>query len=126
MRVKAPKSIQSLKKIFVLVVFGILMLSLVKNVSRVFDARERVQKEAQRLEKAQEKNAQLERQVAKVQSESYVEKQAYEKLGLVKDTEIVLVLPEEDVLRKLSPHIEESENVRESTPNWKKWVDLLL
>lgn len=126
MRVKAPKSIQSLKKIFVLVVFGILMLSLVKNISRVFDARERVHKEALRLEKAQEKNAELLRQVAKVQSGAYVEKQAYEKLGLVKDTEIVLVLPEEEVLRKLSPHIEDKQNITESIPNWKKWIDLLL
>lgn len=101
----------------------ILALSLIKNISRVKYGREIIQKNEAKLNKVRDENKRLEDELKKVQSEDFIEKQFRDKLGLVKEGEIVMVLPEADIVKKLSPIIPQEEEEKPK-PNWQKWWEL--
>ena len=61
----------------------------------------------------------------KVQSDIYIEKQMRDKLGLAKEEEVVIIMPDEEILRKLAPTYPEEEQTLPD-PNWKKWAQLFL
>lgn len=78
------------------------------------------------LDKLEDENKELQRQLENVKTERYSEKEARDKLNLAKEGEIVLVLPDDDVLRKLSPRRKEEQEHLLPDPNWKKWLSLFL
>ncbi|MDP3994252.1 MAG: hypothetical protein Q8P91_00270, partial [bacterium] len=55
--------------------------------------------------------------------QEYIEKQLRDKLGLSKEGETIVVLPDADTLRKLVPPIPGEEEILPD-PNWKKWLKL--
>lgn len=84
------------------------------------------------LDEAAESVWQLEEEQAKllemrevVESDEFVEREAREKLGLAKPGEVVVILPPDDVLRRLAPKFEEEEFVEEQ-PIWKRWVGMFF
>ncbi|OGM84628.1 hypothetical protein A2376_03270, partial [Candidatus Woesebacteria bacterium RIFOXYB1_FULL_47_31] len=87
------------------------LLSLVRNVSKIADAEKRISKAQERVEKLRKENEETERRLAEVKGEEYIEKQLRDKLGLAKEGEIVVVLPDEETLRKIAPGIAEEEDV---------------
>ncbi|KKU03644.1 MAG: septum formation initiator [Candidatus Woesebacteria bacterium GW2011_GWE1_45_18] len=99
------------------------LLSLVRNVSKIADAEKRISKAQERVEKLRKENEETERRLAEVKGEEYIEKQLRDKLGLAKEGEIVVVLPDEETLRKIAPGIAEEEDVLPD-PTWKKWLKL--
>lgn len=106
-----------------ILVFTILASSLFKSVSRIKQGDEIIKKTETRLEKLNEENKKLEEQVQIVSSPEYVEKQLRDKMGLVKEGEIVLVLPEPEIVKKLAPKLSFNEVVP-LKPNYQKWFDL--
>jgi len=63
-------------------------------------------------------------QLEYVKSAEFLEKEAREKLGLAREGEVVVILPEnvEELISANQPQI--SENQEE--PNWKKWLKLFF
>ena len=106
-------------------IFFVLVASMIKSFKRLSDGDELIAKNEVRLEKIKEENAKLTEQLKVIQSEEYSEKQYRDKLGLAKEGEIIVVLPEADVVRKLSPSIPEEQEIR-PRPNWQKWFDLFF
>ena len=106
-----------------IVIFLILTSSLIKSLKRIAEGRALVRRSEAKLEKIQKENERLEEQLKIIQSDEFVEKQLRNKLGLVKEGEIVVVLPEADIVKKLSPIIPEEEEAK-PRPNWQKWIDL--
>jgi cell division protein FtsB len=104
---------------------ALLLISTFRNISRVAAIRSDVEKERQKLEKIKAENASLEAQIAKAQSSGFIEQQLRDKLGLVKEGEVIVVLPDEDTLRKLAPPQLIEENTLPD-PNWKKWEKLFF
>ena len=96
-----------------------------RNISKINKAKEKVVKVEQNIEKLKEDNKELEEKLGEVQSTQFIEKQIRDKLGLAKEGEIIVVLPNEDVLRRLAPKIEEDET-KLPDPNWKKWMNLFM
>ena len=84
-----------------------------------------IKKTATKLEKIDEENKKLAEQAELIQSEEFMEKQLRDNLGLAKEGEIVLVLPEADILRKLAPVVPKDEE-EPLKPNWRKWMDLFI
>jgi hypothetical protein len=82
-----------------------------------------IEEAQEQVDKLKEENQRLEEKIKEVRNIEFVEKQLRDKLGLAKEGEIVIVLPEDEVLRKLAPKIEEEEEVLPD-PNWKKWMQL--
>jgi len=104
----------------------ILMLaSIARNIGKVIVIREEVAKERERLERFEKENERLQKKITETQSDEFIEKQIRDKLGLVKEGEIVVVLPDEEILRSLAPKIEVEQDSLPD-PNWKRWLKLFL
>lgn len=106
-----------------LVIFLVLLTSLFKGFKRIREGQNIINKNIVNLEKIEAEKNRLEEQLKISESEEYVEKQLRNKLGLVKEGEIVIVLPEASIVKKLSPVIPEEE-VSKPKPNWQKWLEL--
>jgi cell division protein DivIC len=103
----------------------ILMLSvtLVKNVIRTNQIREQIEAEKVKIAKIQAENDKLASEVANTQSAEFIEREMRNKLGLGKEGEAVVVLPDPDALRKLVPVVPVEVDTLPD-PNWRKWVHL--
>ena len=104
-------------------IFLLMFVSLIRNVLRVVESNKRIEKAQDRVEKLKKENEELEEKLAVTKSEGYIEKQFRDKLGLAKEGEIVIVLPDEKILGTLAPSLEEEEETLPD-PNWKKWLKM--
>lgn len=105
------------------IIFLILISSLAKSLRRIKMGDIAIEKTKIRLEKSETENERLAEQAKITQSEEFLEKQLRDKLGLSKEGEIILVLPEAEIVKKLSPQIPKEEEVKPK-PNWQKWLEL--
>ena len=105
----------------------LLVISFISNIARTRQMRSVLDEAQISLEELQSKQAELQQNLQQTEGDFFVEKEARNKLGLVKENEIVLVLPDDETLRRLSP-IEEDANEEYLLPdaNWKKWKQLFL
>jgi cell division protein DivIC len=109
----------------VLGVVLLLSITLVKNILRNVDINKKIATEKAKVEQMKQENANLAQKVAEIQSQAYIEEQLRDKLGLAKEGEIVVVLPDTATLEKLAPEVPTQE-VALPDPNWKKWLKLFI
>ncbi len=107
-----------------LIIMVILVVSLVRGVEEIRRARERVKKAEERVLKLKSEEKELEERLSLVEGKEYVEKQLREKLGMGKEGEIVVILPEKEIVKKFAPRIEEENTLPD--PIWKKWAKLFI
>lgn len=119
------QKIRTYSNYLLILLFILLMISLTRNIFRVLGAGERIERARDRVEKLKKDNEELERKLAEIQSQEFIEKQLRDKLGLAKEGEVVIVLPDEEILRKLAPRQEEEEETLPD-PTWRKWLKLFL
>lgn len=105
------------------IIFIFLVFSFVKSTLKLREGNELIKKNQLKLEKIKEENSRLEVELKKVQNPEFIEKEIRNKYGLVKEGEAVIVLPEPDVVRKLSPQIPEEDEIKPKS-NPQKWWDL--
>jgi cell division protein FtsB len=110
-------------KYLFLAVVVLLFISLVRNIIKSVQVGNRIKAEKTKLEDLKKEKNELERKLAETQSAEYLEKQLRNKLGLAKEGEIILVLPDEETLKKMAPENIEPEEVLPD-PTWKKWLKL--
>lgn len=101
----------------------ILVFSFLRNLTKSLQIQRRIQEEERKVEALKQENERLKRERERVTSEVYIEKQIRDKLGLAKEGEYVVVLPDEETLKRLAPKIEQEEEILPD-PNWKKWAQL--
>jgi len=110
----------------IFIVFAILMISsILRNIGRVVAIRGEVAKEKSKLEKIQNENDRITEEIKKAQSPEFIEKQVRDKLGLAKEGEVLVVLPDADEVKKLAPRLDSEENYLPD-PIWKKWWKLFM
>ena len=114
------KNYQKYLLFFLCIVFA---LSLARNIARIKNAQVRVEGIKERVEKLQKEKEELRVKVEEAKKQEYIEKQLRDKLGLSKEGETIVVLPDADTLRKLVPPIPEEEETLPD-PNWKKWLQV--
>jgi len=101
----------------------ILLLSLARNVLKIRKSEQKIRQAEEGVAKLKMENEELQQKLGETTQAEYVEKQLRDKLGLAREGEIVVVLPDDETLRKLAPKpVEEEETLPD--PNWKKWVHL--
>jgi len=120
---KATIKLSSLTNYAVWLFILLLVVSTVRNIGKVMSIREEIKSEKQRIFKMEAENRALQAQVAMTQDPQFVETEIRNKLGLVKEGETIVVLPDEETLRKLAPTAKMSEDLL-PPPIWKKWVNL--
>lgn len=108
-----------------LIVSIVLIVAIGKNVWNLAGKPDALEEARQRLLQLEKEQAELLELKERVESEEFIEREAREKLGLAKEGEVVVVLPPEDVLRRLAPKIEEEESP-EKLPIWKRWVRMFF
>ena len=124
--------LQGMKKIFgkigIYAIWGliiILSLSVIQNVGRNVQIDDQIQEEKAKLAKIQADNDKLNQELAQTQSPDFIEKEVRDELGLGKTGEAMVVLPDDDILRKLAPQMSTEVDVLPN-PNWIKWEKLFL
>lgn len=122
------KSIEKPKYLFTIVtIFLVFFLgfSFLRNIGKVSKVKKEIKEREIRVEKLKEENERLRTTLAQTQSGEFVEKQIRDKLGLAKEGEIVLVMPDSEILEKLAPDLPSREA---SLPlkNWEKWYRLFF
>ena len=110
-------------RLIALVLTLLLIVSLVRNIKKTLEAEGRIEKKEERVEELKAENEELRKRLESVTSDEFVEKQLREKLGLVKENEIIVVLPDEETLRALIPEPKEEVDTLPK-PNWQKWLTL--
>lgn len=103
----------------------LMLVSLTRNIVKVREAKDRLKEKEKYIEKTREENEELSRRVDTFKSEEYIEKQLRDKLGLAKEGEIIIVLPDEETISKFAPSDEKEEEILPD-PNWKKWLNLFF
>lgn len=106
-----------------------LIVSFSRDLWKLVQKEGQIQKADLRLEKLEDQNQELEKKAQEVQMPEFIEKEAREKLGLAKEGETVVILPEnfEQALRQAQGKLElSSENASDDLPNWQKWWKLFF
>lgn len=98
-----------------------LIVSLSREILELIRKEEVIEKEQLKLEELKVENQILSEKLEYFQSEEFVEKEAREKLGLAKEGETIVILPEgfENIMESNQPE----EKIAE-TPNWQQWLKL--
>lgn len=112
-------------KYLVLIVSLFLLLGAGRSIVSFLGRGKTVEEAEQKLEKLKEEQARLLVLKEQVESEEFVEREAREKLGLAKPGETVVVLPDEEILRRLAPPVEEEDFIEE-LPIWRRWAKLFF
>jgi len=98
-------------------------ISLARSIIKIKQVNSKIIEKEEDVKKLSEENEELKRRLAIAKSSEFLEKQLRDKLGMSREGEIVLILPDDEILRKLAPkHVEEEETLPD--PNWKKWAHL--
>lgn len=108
-----------------LILLVLIVISIIRNVGKAMSIRAEVAKERMRVEALKKENEELQARISQTQSDEFVEKQIRDKLGLIKEGEIVVVLPDEEILRSLAPKLESEEDALPD-PNWVRWLKLFM
>jgi cell division protein FtsB len=103
----------------------VLALSLAKSISRANEIRNQIRDEESKIIKIQAENDKLAEKLTQAQSPNFIEKEVRDKLGLGKEGESVVVLPDPEVLKRLAPVIPVEADILPD-PNWKKWMKLFI
>lgn len=104
----------------ILTIIGIfVVVTTLLSLRDVLGKRGIVESRNQELEEAKAENARLKKQLVEVKSPGFVEKEARNKLGLVKPGEVVLVMPE-------AKGAGSSEKVVQVQTNWEQWWRLFF
>ncbi len=99
------------------------IVSLIRNILRINQANKEILEAEERVDKAIAENNELKAKVEKLRSSEFQEAQLRDKLDLAKEGEIVVVLPDEEILRKLAPKRIKEENILPD-PTWRRWLKL--
>ena len=117
MKSKIVIVIAALVLIFIIYNFGVRILT-------AFKAGDRLTEAADRLHALEIKNKELKQQLEDVTSPDYIEKTARDKLGLAKEGEVVVVIPEEKIKQVLGVKKDSAEEER--LDNWLGWFRLFF
>ena len=122
---KIKRKLKTYSNYVLIAVFSLMLISLTRNILKIRTFRGRLTETEERIEKLKSGNEVLGEKLDTFQSDEYIEKQLRDKLGLAKEEETVIVLPDEETIRKFAPKTEEEEEILPD-PNWKKWFKLLF
>jgi cell division protein FtsB len=111
---------------FLAILSLILIVSLIRNIQSLRVANQRIDKARSELKNLQNEQDSLNKQAKSVDSSYFTEKEARDKLGYAKDGEVVIVLPSQDILRRLAPVAPQEEYQSPPEPHWKQWLKLFF
>lgn len=110
---------------FLIFLIFIFTSSLIQSIKRANSIKLEVERKNESLENLKKEQERLKKELLRVQSEEYIERQLRDNLGLSKEGEITVVLPDPDIVKKFAPNLETPEEALPD-PNWKRWMKLFI
>ena len=99
-----------------------LIANLSNNIFRMFRVTDELRSTEQKVRELGEQKENLTGKMEFYQSEEFIEQEARNKLNMVKEGEVVIVLPS-----NLKEILKEKEiRMQVSSPNWRQWLELFL
>ena len=108
-----------LLNLFIIIVGLLLIVNLTRSISQLVKSWEKVDQVKKETELVQKKNSELQVKLQEAQSQEFIEKIACDKLGLAKEGETVVILPQ------IEPEATKS-GIQTNLPNWQKWWQLFF
>ena len=106
---------------WVLLIISILfVISVIRSWSNLSERSYGITATQEKLDEVKREREELERQLARVESLEYVEKEARNKLNLGKEGELVVLIP------SISPFLSPTPTPIDTSPNWEKWVKIFF
>lgn len=109
---------------FLTFILFLFILNLSRNLWRLWHAGDRVEEAQEKLEKLKVENVQLQREKERIEKGDFIEEQARNKLFMVKENELVLVLPLSADRDKEKDFVEKELPVNEGKEIWQKWLEI--
>lgn len=106
-----------------MVVAGLILISLIKQISESLDAGKRLDREVEEVTGLQEENKKLKRRLEEVLKLEFIEEVARNKLNLSRTNETVVIIPQEAVNQVIASNQEVKES---KLPNWQGWLRLFF
>ena len=110
-------------RLIVTIVSILMVVSLSRSIMSLWGKYDIVKDRERELVREQEKNTRLKAEFEQVQSPEFIEREAREKLGMVKEGEAVVLMPQHQ--SSVISH-QSSEERKEDMPSWKKWWRLFF
>lgn len=104
---------------FVIIILAFVLRNTISEFSTIKENGSYVDKLQNQLTEETNRNKFLEEQLKFVQTDDFIEQESREKLGLVKQGEVV-------VQEKFKPRIEQKIEEKVNKPNWKQWLELFI
>lgn len=102
----------------VMLVFIVIAYNLTSQIFNTLKSGDRLSEATNKLTQLETENKELKKRLEKVQSQEFVEQQARDKLGLAKEGETIVIIPDE----KLDQILEASREAKiVRLPNWLGW-----
>lgn len=114
-----------IKDNFLLFLAAVVILAALNTFIKNLGREDRIKTTVQKLETLKKEQESLLQTRRKVETKEFIEKEVREKLGLAKPEEVVVVLPKEEVLRRLAPLTDEEEE-KMNIPIWRRWIELFF
>ena len=103
----------------------VLVATLPRSIYQLWQRWDIVSEREQELKRTRAENERLKANLQEAQTPDFVERQAREKLGMVKEGETLVIMPNDNPpAGGLMTNGEEEKEER--MPNWKKWLNLFL
>jgi cell division protein FtsB len=106
--------------VFSLVLF---LASAVRTSGKIKKINKEITERENKLTELKKEEEEMKKKYEQVTSPEYMEKQLRNQLNMSKENEIILVLPQDEILKKLVPPDEEERSI-DTTPNYRKWAEL--
>lgn len=107
----------------IILVVGLILISLIKQISESLDVGKRLDQEVEEVTKLQEENKRLKKRLEEVLKVEFIEEVARNKLNLSRANETVVIIPQE----MISQVIAASQEIKEpQLPNWQGWLRLFF
>ena len=111
-------------RVYALILFVFLFaFSLFRNILKINEAKNRIEREKEKIVKLEKEGQILEEELKKMQGNEFLETQLRDKLGLAKKGESVVILPDSETLKKLVPEIPDEKDYLPD-PIYVKWMKL--
>jgi cell division protein FtsB len=111
--------------ILLIIVSILFVTSLIQTIMKVRKMNKEIASRESQLDSLKKDEDALKKKYEEITSPEYMEKQLRNQLNLAKENEIVLVLPEDEILKKLVPP-DDQEVTYDARSNWRKWYELFL
>lgn len=115
----------TIKVWIILLLIVLFFISFLRTGYKIFEAKKAINQIKEKIVSLRVENENLQKELEKTQSEAFIEKQLRDKLGMAKEGEIVVILPDSETLGKLVREAEKEEEMLPD-PNWKKWFKLFF